>query len=170
MPSALEILKEFAKSRSNEKLCIGYMEIGSSSISLETRRWLKEFFPRTKIWHHFGMTEASRSFFIERGAKDKLEEGFDIGDAAPGVSWKIRRKTSKNKGELWIAGKNLATSYPFDSSLTKERFRNGGFYRRFSKLTDGKIKLVGRLDSKINVGGLKLIATNRDKPNGHRWN
>ena len=111
VPAAIEILKFLLKDKASffgQK--IKYMEIGSSSITLDARLWLKDNFPLTNILHHYGMTEASRSFFVQRGSKDDLnqEEGY-LGFAAKGVEYKLlksKKGLGINNGEIFIKGPN----------------------------------------------------------------
>ena len=68
VPAGLEIVKSLARKKAGELgRHIRYIELGSSAILPASRAWLFENFPNTVIWHHYGMTEASRSFFVRRG-------------------------------------------------------------------------------------------------------
>ena len=51
----------------------------------------KKNFKNTTIIHHYGMTEASRSFLIASGNKDDLKKNINqIGTIIPGCKYKIR--------------------------------------------------------------------------------
>ena len=112
VPSAIEIIKAMLRKNSikfGEK--IKYFEIGSSSINLGTRKWLNENFNKAIIFHHYGTTEASRSFFIDRGIGDKLniKDNF-VGDPTNKVEFKLNKKKNYSN-EILIKGPHLADSY-----------------------------------------------------------
>lgn len=160
VPAALEVFRSIARRRApqlGENL--HYIEIGSSALSYDTRGWLNENFPKTNIWHHYGMTEASRSFFIARGSKDVLCGLDHIGSPAPGVFFEIHNKDDTGVGELWLTGNNVASGYFANRHLTSEKFVGGGFFTGdLVEEIDGRIILKGRKDSIINVGGHKILA------------
>ena len=160
VPAALEIVKAMLRNKAKDfaKL-IRYVEIGSSALSLETSEWLKENFANTKIIHHYGMTEASRSFL--KPYDIELNKNFDkwIGYPIQGLDYKISYKSKNDEqGELYVKGKNLFTSY-IDVSLNKTKIEAG-----WLKTGDicceikNKIFLVGRTDNQINIGSEKIQA------------
>ena len=64
-----------------------YIEIGSAPMPLETKRKLMELLPKTRICMHYGLTEASRSCFIEFNSEnDKLDS---VGRPSPNVDVRI---------------------------------------------------------------------------------
>ncbi|MDC0237177.1 acyl--CoA ligase [Gammaproteobacteria bacterium] len=160
VPTGLELFKQLSKSKAAEiGSRVEYLEIGSSSMSHELRVWLKKYFVNTRILHHYGMTEASRSFFVPRGAKDDFEKPDTVGYAAPNVEYEIRNRLGSGEGELFLRGPNLALGYLGDRQLTKEKFREGWFATGDLVIESGNsLKLIGRTDSTINVGGEKISA------------
>ena len=160
VPAALEVFRGIARRRASElgeKL--QYIEIGSSAMSQGTRAWLNENFTKTIIWHHYGMTEASRSFFVSRGSLDNPNEADHIGSPARGISYDIYNKDEAGIGELWVTGNNVAGGYLSNPALTNEKFVDGGFLTGdLVKEMDGRIVMKGRKDSTINVGGQKVSA------------
>lgn len=124
-----------------------YLEIGSSPMRLEHKQALMELLPSTQIWMHYGMTEASRSAFLEfhrhRGRLDT------VGTAAPGVRLSVR------SGVLWIGGAHVSPGYWDDPQLQEESFAHG--WVRTGDLAevadDGFVRLLGRQDDMIDVGG-----------------
>lgn len=154
VPSGLELIKFLLKNKANlfaKKL--NYIEIGSSHISKEVRIWLKKNFSKTNIIHHYGMTEASRSFLLPRGKSDDLKKNINlIGKIIPGCKYKIDETNS----ELLLKGKNLFEGY-FDQE--NNRFIDGWFRTRdIVKKKLNELYLVGRADNQFNIGGNKIQA------------
>jgi long-chain acyl-CoA synthetase len=72
-----------------------YIEIGSAPMPLEHKKLLIRLLPKTRICMHYGLTEASRSTFLEfHESKDKITS---IGKATPNVEIKI---VGENNGDL----------------------------------------------------------------------
>lgn len=157
VPAALEVVKGIARRSAKEVGSqLKYLEIGSSSISYETRLWLKTNFSNVRIKHHYGMTEASRSFFAARGASDDIDLDC-LGIPAPLLEYKIVNIDESGIGELWVKGPNIAHSYFANEPLTRETFSDGGFLTGdMVKIVNNEIYLKGRTDSMINVGGKKV--------------
>ncbi|MHC4177352.1 MAG: class I adenylate-forming enzyme family protein, partial [Planctomycetota bacterium] len=138
-----------------------YIEIGSAPMRLETKQRLMELLPRTRICHHFGLTEASRAAFIEYHAdRRKLAS---IGRPSPNVEISIRDEQGRElppgeQGELVIRGRMVMKEYFSQPELTSRVLQNGwlrsgdwGYKDR-----DGYLHLLGRRQDLINVGGLKV--------------
>lgn len=160
VPAALEVFRGIARRRASDLgEQLQYMEIGSSAMSKDTRAWLKQNFTKTNIWHHYGMTEASRSFFVARGSADDPNKEDHIGSPARGILYDIHNKDEAGIGELWVKGNNVAGGYLSNSKLTNAKFVNGGFLTGdLVKEINGQIFMKGRKDSIINVGGQKVSA------------
>lgn len=138
-----------------------YIEIGSAAMSVENKRLLMELFPHTRICMHYGLTEASRSFFMEfhEYADDLItigkpvtkevevkildDEGLEL---PPGVS-----------GELCVKGNMVLKSYLAESDTADafwgEYFRTGDCAYQSE---NGNYYLVSRKKEMINVGGKKV--------------
>ena len=164
VPSAIEIIKLMLKKKiKNISPQIKYFEIGSSTLNLNSRKWLKRNFKKTIVQHHFGSTEASRSFFAARGNKDNLDIKDNwIGKKAKYIKFKlIDPKTNKiNKcfGEIVISGKNLASGYFCGESVYEKLFIKD--YFKTSDIATYKNNLLyflGKKNSIINVGGEKIL-------------
>jgi long-chain acyl-CoA synthetase len=159
VPSGLTLIKILLRNKVNlftKKL--KYCEIGSSFISKETRVWLKKNFSTTKIIHHYGMTEASRSFLIERGKNDDLKDNSNkIGKIIPGCKYNIIKKDKKS-GELTLKGKNLFEGYQ-EKHQNNDKFFKGWF--KTGDIVEQKgqnLYLIGRVDNQFNIGGNKIQA------------
>ena len=128
---------------------------------METRIWLKRNFKDTIIFStHYGMTEASRSFLIERGKNDDLKfESNVLGTNIDKCYYRLASKSkNSHKGELILKGKNLMDQY------LDEKQNHLRFYKTWFKTGDiceikkNKLMLLGRTDNQINIGGNKIQA------------
>jgi long-chain acyl-CoA synthetase len=138
-----------------------YVEIGSAPMPLAHKKSLMELLPRTELWMHYGLTEASRSAFIEfHRHKDRLET---IGKPAPGVRLQVRSEEGSElgagqSGVLWISGGHVSPGYWDDAELESRVHRDGwlctGDVAEIG--ADGFVTLHGRRDDMINVGGYNV--------------
>lgn len=139
-----------------------YVEIGSSFMSIEDKELLCELLPNTRICMHYGLTEASRSAFMEfHSEHDKLNTA---GKASPNVDVKIFDADGKEQpvgaeGEVCVKGEHVTCSY---WNETPERFAKdffNGYFRTGDAGcldVDGYIHLKSRIKEMINVGGKKV--------------
>lgn len=139
-----------------------YIEIGSSFMSVEDKQLLCELLPRTRICMHYGLTEASRSAFMEfHSEHGKLDTA---GKASPNVEVAIfdadgNRQPEGKEGEVCVKGQHVTCSYwneapeRFQSDFYDGYFRtgDGGFLD-----AEGYLHLKSRIKEMINVGGKKV--------------
>ncbi len=139
-----------------------YIEIGSSFMSIEDKELLCELLPNTRICMHYGLTEASRSAFMEfHSEHDRLDTA---GKASPNVDVKIFDTEGKElpvgaEGEVCVKGEHVTCNYwneapeRFAKDFFNGYFRTGdsGFLDK-----DGYIHLKSRIKEMINVGGKKV--------------
>jgi long-chain acyl-CoA synthetase len=135
-----------------------YIEIGSAPMPLAHKHRLMELLPRTSLWMHYGLTEASRSTFLEfHRHADKLHT---VGRPSPGVELSIRDEAGtdvglERRGLLYLRSPAMAMGYWGDSALTAATFADGwvctGDLAHLDE--DGFLHLHGRRDDMINVGG-----------------
>jgi long-chain acyl-CoA synthetase len=140
---------------------LSYVEIGSAPMPMAHKRALMDLLPRTELWMHYGLTEASRSAFIEfHRHRERLDT---IGLAAPGVRFRIRAEDGLGLGEgqagmLWISGGHVSPGYWDDPELSARIFQDGcmctGDVAHIGP--DGFVVLHGRKDDMINVGGYNV--------------
>jgi long-chain acyl-CoA synthetase len=138
-----------------------YIEIGSAPMPLEEKLTLIDILPQTRICMHYGLTEASRSAFMEfHEEKDFLDT---IGKQSPNMYIEIRdengvRVADGTEGEICVKGDAVTAGYykmpeVNETSFFGEYFRTGDWGVRSS---DGHIRLCSRKKELINVGGKKV--------------
>lgn len=136
-----------------------YMEIGGAPMPVETKHHLMELFPNARICMYYGLTEASRSTFMEfRSESEHLDS---VGRPSPGVAVRIysedgRLLTPGNEGEICIKGNHVMKGYLHD---TGENTYYGSYFRSgdwgyMDKA--GYIHVCSRKKDMINVGGKKV--------------
>ena len=136
---------------------LNYIELGSAYMSPKDKKTMTALFPKTRICMHYGLTEASRSTFMEF-SEDNLDT---IGKASPNVEIKILDEYGKERGfgkegEICVKGNHVTEGY---LDLPKRDFFHGDFFRTGdigSMDSHGYIYLKGRYKEIINVGGKKL--------------
>lgn len=139
-----------------------YIEIGSSFMPIPDKELLCRLLPNTRICMHYGLTEASRSAFMEfHSEHDQLNTA---GKASPNVDVKIFDTDGNElplggEGEVCVKGNHVTCSY---WNETPERFAKDFFngYFRTGDCgyldADGYIHLKSRIKEMINVGGKKV--------------
>lgn len=136
-----------------------YIEIGSASMPAAEKERLRRLFPHTRICMHYGLTEASRSAFIEfHESRDRLDS---IGKATPNVAIRIVDDDGHEVGphvigSIQIRGDHVMTGYWGDDSHEQ---REGPWLRSKDlgyRDEDGYLYVCGREDDMINVGGRKV--------------
>jgi long-chain acyl-CoA synthetase len=138
-----------------------YVEIGSAAMSPEHKLSLMELLPRTRLFMHYGLTEASRSCFIEfHRDRDRLSS---VGRPAPGVTVRIVDENGApcppaTRGSLMIAGPHTASAYWNDAARSAQVFVDGWVKTDDVAEVDagGFVTLHGRRDDMINVGGYNV--------------
>jgi long-chain acyl-CoA synthetase len=138
-----------------------YIEIGSAPIHSGTREWLTKLLPKTRICHHYGLTEASRAAFTEYHS-DAHKPG-TIGRAAPNVEIVVcddagRRLPAGEPGEVVVRGGMVMREYWKQPELTQQvRCAEGLKTGDIGCMDDdGYLYLLGRRSDLINVGGRKV--------------
>jgi acyl-coenzyme A synthetase/AMP-(fatty) acid ligase len=116
------------------------------------------------LWVSYGSTEAP-AIALGLGAGLDEDPGL-MGVAQPGMTVAIlddegRPVPEGDSGELRVRGPRVATGYLGDPEATAERFREGWFLTRDigRRLPDGRIILEGRVDDRMNLGGVKFMPT-----------
>jgi long-chain acyl-CoA synthetase len=138
------------------------MELGSAAMPRPQKEKLMSLFPRARICMHYGLTEASRSAFLEfHSEKAKLDT---VGRPSPNVAITIRSEDGAElalgqEGEIVVSGDHVTSGYLGNDALNARtrfganHFRTGdyGFFDE-----EGYLHLLGRKDDMINAGGIKI--------------
>lgn len=146
----------YLKKMSGEKIRsfadqLKYIEIGSSFMPIEEKQLLMEWLPKTRICMHYGLTEASRSAFMEfHKYANNLSS---IGKPAPNTEIQII------DGEICVKGEHVTQSYWHESPERIAQDFHGDYFRTGDsgwKDENGDIYIKGRIKEMINVGGEKV--------------
>lgn len=138
---------------------LNYIEMGSAFFSADEKKALANLLPNTRICMHYGLTEASRSTFMEFH-EDVLHLD-SVGKPSPHTDVKIidengRECQYQTEGEICIKGEHVTHGYldlPNNDVFWGEYFRTGDWGY---KSKDGYIYLISRKKELINVGGKKV--------------
>lgn len=162
VPAGMAVLVRFGK----DELAgfadqLKYMEFGSAPMPLATKQLLIEILPRTRVWMHYGLTEASRCTFIEfHDSQDHLDS---IGRPTPNVEVRVVDEGNHDvapgtPGEIIVKGGMVTAGYWQDPERTKSTLVDG--WLRTGDLghrdEQGYIYLHGRKGDMINVGGFNV--------------
>jgi len=138
-----------------------YIEIGSAPIRARTKEWLINILPKTKIYHHYGLTEASRAIFTDYHSD--VDKPGTIGKSSPNVKIRICNEkgqvlNSGQTGEIVVLGDMVMREYWNQSELTSQVLTEVGLHTGDLGYMDpdGYIYLTGRIKNIINIGGLKV--------------
>lgn len=139
-----------------------WMELGSEPMAAEQKRFLLEIFPEAHICMHYGLTEASRSTFLDlRADTHKLDT---VGRPSPHVEIAVLDEAGEiqgpgTNGEIAVRGAHVMVGYWRDPNLNDGRLTETGFLRTgdYGFLDEeGYLHLLGRQDELINMGGIKI--------------
>lgn len=136
-----------------------YIEMGSAYFSAEEKKNLADLLPHTRVCMHYGLTEASRSAFME--FHDDGEHLGSVGKPSPNTDIKIFDEQGtelkpNEEGEICVKGAHVTHGYlnhPIEASFFGDYFRTGDWGY---KTPEGYIYLKSRKKDLINVGGKKL--------------
>ena len=143
--------------------CLRYVEIGSAPMSLAHKQALMALLPRTRLYMHYGLTEASRSAFVEFHAESgKLESA---GRPPATVRLKIVDQQGcevppGTVGTVCVAGDTVMQGYWNQPAETARALADGWLMTGDLGALDeeGYLWLWGRTQDLINVGGYKVLA------------
>lgn len=162
VPAVWAYIRKFSGTRiSKYAPQIKYIEIGSAAMPTPSKEELCELFPNTRICMHYGLTEASRSAFMEfHTCRDKLATiGKPVCDK---VDIRIFGEDGKElpdgeTGELCVKGNMVMVGY-YQKEADQEAWY-GDFFRTGDsgyKDAEGWLYLVSRIKEIINIGGKKV--------------
>ncbi|MFN8179983.1 MAG: class I adenylate-forming enzyme family protein [bacterium] len=162
VPAGLAILFQTTGDRLGDFAeTLRWVEVGSAAMPRPHKERLMQLLPRTRLCMHYGLTEASRSAFIEfHESKATLDA---IGRATPGIEIRVvdekgTERPAGERGKIVVRGETLMTGYWEDPELTRATFLgdwlvSGDLGRRDA---DGTLYLEGREKDMINVGGREV--------------
>ena len=162
VPAGFDLLLRMTKDRlAMAQAHLRYIEIGSAAMRAESRQKLMKLLPNTRICHHYGLTEASRSAFCEYHADADAPKS--IGRPSPNVEIVIRDAEGRElppgeQGELTVRGGMVMREYWKQPQLTASTLCDGWLRTGDLGYKDqmGRLYLSGRKNDVINVGGLKV--------------
>ncbi len=129
-----------------------WMEIGSQHMTAEEKRAIRAMFPNALIVQHYGLTEASRSTFLQISkVPDHLlgSVGQPVGDAEIALA---------PDGRIRIRGPQVARSRIDADGLHDLTDADGWLQTNdLGHLQDGYLFFDGRADDLINCGGQKVV-------------
>lgn len=162
VPANWAILKKFSGTEIRKFAeQLHYIEIGSAPMTLEDKKLLLDILPKTRICMHYGLTEASRSTFIEfHEEMDYLET---IGKESPNMHIAIFDEEGNvvpfgTEGEICVQGDAVTIGYYNLPDVNRVSFW-GNYFRTGDwgvANKDGYIKLCSRKKELINIGGKKV--------------
>lgn len=129
-----------------------WMEIGSQYMTADEKRRVREMFPNATIVQHYGLTEASRSTFLQiSGAPDDVLDtiGRPVGQTEVQIG---------DDGRIRIRGPHVAKSR-IDADGLKDLQDPDGWLQTndLGHMRDGYLIFDGRADDLINCGGMKIV-------------
>lgn len=160
VPAGIQFLFKLTKDKiGSYKSQIRMIELGSSPMTSEAKIQLSEILPDTNICMHYGLTEASRSTFLN--FRDDYKFIGSVGRANYGtkilvIDEKGNKCSNNESGEICIAGTNLFSKYVFSNvkpQYIEEYFKTGDY----GYLDDnGYLFFQGRKDDMMNISGKKV--------------
>ena len=152
VPTLLRILLADPKIIGAVGLKLRWMEIGSQHMTADEKRRTREMFPNARIVQHYGLTEASRSTFLQlSGVPDEMLDsvGQTVGECELQLS---------ADGRIRIRGPQVARSRIDAEGLHDLTDAEGWLQTNdLGHIRDGYLYFDGRADDLINCGGQKVV-------------
>jgi fucose 4-O-acetylase-like acetyltransferase len=151
VPSLLRILIEQPQVIAGAGAKLKWLEVGSQPLAPDEKRALRGMFPECRIIQHYGLTEASRTTFLDVSLADDATLG-SVGRPAGGAEVSL-----DSQGRVRIRGPHTAR-YRVNASGCHALLDADGWLTTsdLARIEDGYIYFEGRYDDVINCGGLKL--------------
>ncbi|MBF0175015.1 MAG: acyl--CoA ligase [Magnetococcales bacterium] len=160
VPSGIRLLLALGSRVAPWLAGVRLVEIGSAAMEIAEKERLTDLLPQARLWHHYGLTEASRSLFLEYHQARALGCLGAMGQPTPGVEVMLRSDqgtlASRGEGELMVRGPHVTPGYfnPTGSeAATGTWFGTGDLVRRDEQ---NYFYHLGRADDCINLGGFKV--------------
>ena len=159
-PTVLRTLARFAKTQGAPKL--EHLVISGECLSETVARTIREAFPKTSIYHVYGLTEASpRVAFLPPDQFDKSPGC--VGQPLNSVQIQIRnpdgtQASNGTEGILWVHGKNVMQGYYKNLAKTRAALQKGWLCTGDIAVIEhnGWLKIKGRNDDLIIRSGMNI--------------
>ena len=131
-------------------------------MSLQNKKELLDWFPGTRICMHYGLTEASRSTFLEFHDTDHLDSAGKPVNSQVDVAVfdnSGNKLPQGESGEIGIKGNMVSPKYLDETKSDINIYRFGEFIRTGDTGfldEEGYLHIIGREKEIINVGGKKV--------------
>lgn len=152
VPTLLRILLADPKIIGGAGAKLRWMEIGSQHMTADEKRRIREMFPNALIVQHYGLTEASRSTFLQ------------IADASDLMLDSVGRAVGEGEvqlsadGRIRLCGPQVARSRIDAEGLHVLTDADGWLQTNdLGHIRDGYLYFDGRADDLINCGGQKVV-------------
>ncbi|MCP5380914.1 MAG: AMP-binding protein [Kordiimonadaceae bacterium] len=153
VPSLWRLILENKELFANIGEKLNWIEIGSQYMSAEEKEELKKLFSKAKIIQHYGLTEASRTTFLNIST----ETGSALSSVGRALD-KIEIAITEND-TIKIKGPHVATQALVDGKIIPLTDKDGWLHTNdLGKIKNGLLYFEGRNDDMINCGGLKIAA------------
>ncbi|MGC4028020.1 MAG: AMP-binding protein [Steroidobacteraceae bacterium] len=152
VPTLLRILLASPEVIGNAGAKLRWMEIGSQYMSAQEKLAIRAMFPNARIVQHYGLTEASRTTFLEISdvPAERLES---VGRATGGTHVRIT-----DDGRVQIRGPHVARWRIDSEGLHALQDAEGWLLTNdLGHFEDGYLHYDGRADDLINIGGIKVL-------------
>ena len=152
VPTLLRILLDAPEVIGTAGAKLRWLEIGSQYMSAGEKRRVREMFPNARIIQHYGLTEASRSTFLDiRNASDAALDSVGAPDDGVEIGF-------DEGGRICIRGPHIARTRVDAQGLHSLCDADGWLHTNdLGRLQDGCLFFEGRADDVINCGGLKVV-------------
>lgn len=153
VPTLLRVLIDQRSVVGDAGIALRWLEIGSQPMSAAEKQAIRTIFPKARIVQHYGLTEASRSTFLDISQSDTaaLES---VGAPNGDVEVRITRDRL-----IAIRGPHLASGLVTGDGVVPLADEDGWLVTRDLGRLDGRrLVFEGRVDHVMNVGGIKVCA------------
>ncbi len=130
---------------------VRWIEIGSQYMAREEKQNLRQLFPNARIIQHYGLTEASRTSFLD--ITDTHGPALEsVGRAMYGVEVRLG-----DQDVIEVRGEHVARCKLTSAGITPLTDEQGWFRTSDKgRIEDGYLYFLGRADDVINCGGVKI--------------
>lgn len=134
---------------------VRWIEIGSQYMSGSEKAAMKALFPNASIVQHYGLTEASRTTFLDVSVTEDPGILESVGTATPPAEVEIGPE-----GNIRIRGDHVALGILNDTGGINPVVDENGWLNTGDggEMRNGHLHFLGRLDDQMNVGGINLAA------------